>query len=103
MGVNVRVVLRKDENIERALKRFKTLCERAGIKKQVKERRYYTKPSEVRRNKKRKQLRDLNKTKRDKFRKKPTVRFLPPQVGPKKEPLSSESKPHETAPELAKV
>ena len=46
---NVKIVVGKDENIEKALRRFKKLCERAGIKKELKARQYYEKPSETRR------------------------------------------------------
>lgn len=51
MGVNVRVNVGKDENIEKAIKKFKRLCEKAGIKKEAKAREYYEKPSEIRRKK----------------------------------------------------
>lgn len=56
---NVRIVVGKDENIEKALRRFKKLCERAGIKKELKARQYYEKPSEIRR----KNIRKIEKNK----------------------------------------
>jgi small subunit ribosomal protein S21 len=60
---NVRIVVGKDENIEKALKKFKRLCERAGIKKEVRSRRYYEKPSEKRRKAIRKAERNRRKPK----------------------------------------
>ena len=47
------VKVRKNENPERALKRFKRKVEREGIMKDVKKKRYYKKPS-VRKKEKRK-------------------------------------------------
>ena len=40
------VNLKKGESIDRALKRFKQRCQRAGIQKDVKKASYYLKPSE---------------------------------------------------------
>ena len=45
------VVIHDDESFERALKRFKKKCEKAGILSELKRREYYDKPS-VRRKKK---------------------------------------------------
>ncbi len=42
----VGVVLRNDEEFDRAFKRFKKVFERAGIIKQVKGQMYFEKPSE---------------------------------------------------------
>ena len=42
----VGVVLRNDEEFDRALKRFKKVFERAGVIKQVKSQMYFEKPSE---------------------------------------------------------
>jgi len=42
-----------NEPIERALRRFKRKIEREGILKTLKARKYYEKPSEIRRRKKR--------------------------------------------------
>jgi len=66
--LNIRISVKKDENIEKVIKRFKRSCEKAGIKAQVKARRYYIKPSEVERTKKnkkgrKKELRDNKKYK----------------------------------------
>ena len=45
------VIIHEDENFERALKRFKKKCEKAGILSELKRREYYDKPS-VRKKKK---------------------------------------------------
>jgi small subunit ribosomal protein S21 len=55
---NVSVVVQRDESIERALKRFKRLCEHAGIRKAVRAKSYYEKPSEARRRELRKAIRN---------------------------------------------
>lgn len=64
MSVNVRVVVGKDENIEKALRKFKKLCERAGIKKECRARERYEKPSDVIRRDKRKAERNRNRDER---------------------------------------
>lgn len=61
---NVSVVVKKDEPVERALRRFKRLCERAGITKTVRSKRYYEKPSDVRRREVRKSLRNRRRAER---------------------------------------
>ena len=75
---NVIVKVGKDEPIEKALRRFKRLCEKAGIKKEVKSRRYYEKPSESRRRELRKKQRNNTKTERkeDKFNKKSRTNWM---------------------------
>lgn len=54
----VKVVVGKDENIEKALRRFKKMCEKAGIRKECRARERYEKPSDVKR-------RDLRKAQRN--------------------------------------
>jgi small subunit ribosomal protein S21 len=61
---NVSVVVKRDEPVERALRRFKRLCERAGITKIVRGKRYYEKPSDVRRRETRKSLRNRRRAER---------------------------------------
>ncbi|MGE0709323.1 MAG: 30S ribosomal protein S21 [Planctomycetota bacterium] len=61
---NVSVVVKRDEPVERALRRFKRLCERAGISKIVRGKRYYEKPSDVRRRETRKSLRNRRRAER---------------------------------------
>ena len=43
------VKINRDEDFEKALKRFKMQCKKEGILKNFRERQYYTKPSEKRR------------------------------------------------------
>ena len=77
--LNIKISVKKDENIEKAIKRFKRSCEKAGIKAQVKSRRYYIKPSEVARNKKNKR----NRKKESRFKKsKPPYNNLPVELRP---------------------
>lgn len=45
----VRLRLRESEHISDAVKRFRKLVEHAGIKKEMRRREYYEKPSDVRR------------------------------------------------------
>jgi len=59
---NVFVKVGKDEPIEKAIRRFKKLCEKQGIKKEAKSRRYYEKPSEAKRREARKAERNRRKT-----------------------------------------
>ena len=44
-----RVEVRNDENLEKALKRFKRMLEREGILKALKQKKHYEKPRERRR------------------------------------------------------
>ena len=44
-----RIEIRADESLERALKRFKRKLEREGTLKELKARKHYEKPSDVRR------------------------------------------------------
>lgn len=49
-GVNVvKLVLRDRESIQEAVRRFRKLVERSGIKKEMRRREYYEKPSETKR------------------------------------------------------
>jgi small subunit ribosomal protein S21 len=45
----VRLIVREKESIQDAVRRFRKLVERSGIKKEMRRREYYEKPSEVRR------------------------------------------------------
>ena len=55
----VKVKARTNESVEQMLKRFKKLCEKEGIVKEVKRVMYYEKPSEQRRRRIRKAQRKL--------------------------------------------
>jgi len=50
MGVS-EVILSENENFERALRRFKKKCEKAGILSDLRKHRHYEKPSERRKRK----------------------------------------------------
>jgi small subunit ribosomal protein S21 len=56
------IVIHDDESFERALKRFKKKCEKAGILSDLRKHRHYEKPSERR---KRKEGAAVRKTRRD--------------------------------------
>lgn len=45
----IRVKARSGESVEQMLRRFKKLCEKEGLTKDIKRREYYEKPSERRR------------------------------------------------------
>lgn len=45
----VKLILREGESIQEALRRFRKLVERSGIKKEMRRREYYEKPSEIKR------------------------------------------------------
>lgn len=45
------IIIHDDENFERALRRFKKKCERAGILADLRRHRHYEKPSERRKRK----------------------------------------------------
>ena len=45
----VKLTLRESESIQEAVRRFRKLVERSGIKKEMRRREYYEKPSEVKR------------------------------------------------------
>jgi len=49
MACNLKIKPRKNENIERVIKRFNKKVKKLGIIDEVKDRRRYTKPSEKRR------------------------------------------------------
>ena len=58
----VGIIIQDNENIERAIRRFKKKYERSGILKEVKKRAYFTKPSVKRRMKKIKAVRRGQRT-----------------------------------------
>ncbi|GAB6165721.1 30S ribosomal protein S21 [Thermostilla marina] len=45
----VKLILREGESVQEAVRRFRKLVERSGIKKEMRRREYYEKPSETRR------------------------------------------------------
>jgi len=52
MSVNVEVVRKENESIERMLKRFMKKVKKEGIMEELRERSFYKKPSDVKRRKK---------------------------------------------------
>jgi small subunit ribosomal protein S21 len=67
----IRLEVRRDEPIDKALKRFKRICEREGLIKTIRRAEYYEKPSERRRRKIRQRINQIRKSERqaDKARK----------------------------------
>ncbi|MCA9178904.1 MAG: 30S ribosomal protein S21 [Planctomycetales bacterium] len=45
----VRMLVRERESIQEAVRRFRKLVERSGVKKEMRRREYYEKPSETKR------------------------------------------------------
>jgi small subunit ribosomal protein S21 len=64
-GVHVvKLTLRDKESAQEAVRRFRKLVERSGIKKEMRVREFYEKPSEIKR---RARLRAERRARRDKF------------------------------------
>lgn len=61
---NVSYQIKRDEPIEKALRKFKRLVDRAGIIKLVRAKRYYEKPSEARRREMRRNIRNRRRAER---------------------------------------
>jgi small subunit ribosomal protein S21 len=55
----IKVKSRGNESAEQMLRRFKKLCEKEGLTKDIKRNSYYEKPSERRRRRQRKQRRTV--------------------------------------------
>tara|TARA_R110001583_G_scaffold152089_1_gene303895 strand:+ start:383 stop:586 length:204 start_codon:yes stop_codon:yes gene_type:complete len=51
MATNVNVKVRKGEDVNKAIRRFKKKYEAAGVIRDIKRKRYYMKPSEAKRHK----------------------------------------------------
>ncbi len=60
----VKLVVREKETIQEAVRRFRKLVERSGIKKEMRRREYYEKPSEIKR---RARLRAERRSRRERF------------------------------------
>lgn len=45
----IRILVRDRESIQEAVRRFRKLVERSGLKKEMRRRQYYEKPSEIKR------------------------------------------------------
>jgi small subunit ribosomal protein S21 len=57
----LKVAIRTGESPEKFLQRFKRLCSKEGILKEIKKRAYYEKPSERRRRRAQEQIKGLRK------------------------------------------
>ncbi|MEP0848381.1 MAG: 30S ribosomal protein S21 [Phycisphaerae bacterium] len=55
----IRVKVRANESVEQMVRRFKKLCEKEGLTRDIKRNSYYEKPSERRRRKVRKSLKRI--------------------------------------------
>lgn len=57
----IRIKSRGGESVEQMMRRFKKLCEKEGLTKDIKRRQYYEKPSERRRRAARKSFKRVEK------------------------------------------
>ncbi|RMH30295.1 MAG: 30S ribosomal protein S21 [Planctomycetota bacterium] len=55
--MSIRIKARSGEGVEQLMRRFKKLCEKEGLNKDIKRKQYFEKPSERRRRSARKSLR----------------------------------------------
>ena len=56
MGCMIKIKARGNESIEQMVRRFKKMCEKEGLNKEIKRNSYYEKPSERRRRRIRKSV-----------------------------------------------
>jgi small subunit ribosomal protein S21 len=63
----IRVKVRSNESVEQMVRRFKKLCEKEGLTREIKRTSYYEKPSERRRRKARKSAKKVQKAESLKF------------------------------------
>ena len=56
-----KIIVRENDSIERALKQFKRMCEKEGLRREIKRSSYYEKPSEQRRRRSLQQVRERRK------------------------------------------
>ncbi len=56
----IRIKSRGNESVEQMMRRFKKLCEKEGLTKDIKRKQYFEKPSERRRRARRKSIKRLN-------------------------------------------
>lgn len=68
---NVELMVRKEETLNKALKRFRKMCEKAGLRKDMKRKMYYEKESQKRRRELIKRKRALIKRARVELKVKP--------------------------------
>ena len=58
----IRIRCRQNESVQQLLRRFKKLCEKEGLTKDVKRKQYFEKPSERRRRARRKSAQRVRQT-----------------------------------------
>ena len=58
----IRLEIKTNEYIDKALKRFKKMCDREGVTRDVRKNSYYEKPSEKKKRRKREQEKERAKT-----------------------------------------
>lgn len=56
-----KIIVRENDSIDKALKQFKRMCEKEGLRRDIKRSSYYEKPSEQRRRRKLQELRERRK------------------------------------------
>ena len=57
-----KIIVRDGDSIEKALKQFKRICEKEGLRREIKRSAYYEKPSEQRRRRAMQAVRERRKT-----------------------------------------
>lgn len=57
--MSIRIKSRGNESVEQMMRRFKKLCEKEGLTKDIKRKQYFEKPSERRRRARRKSIKRL--------------------------------------------
>ena len=61
----VKLTLREKESVQEAVRRFRKLVERSGIKKEMRRREHYEKPSEIKRERQKERRKVLRKLRRE--------------------------------------
>ena len=64
----IKVTMRYGESPERFLQRFKRICSKEGVLKEIKKRRFYEKPSDRRRRRAKEALREIKRAQRRRAR-----------------------------------
>ena len=65
----IRLEIRPNEGIDKALKRFKKICDREGLTRDIRKTSYYEKPSERRKRKNREREKEIAKADRQQVKK----------------------------------
>jgi small subunit ribosomal protein S21 len=83
----IRIKARPNESAEQMMRRFKKLCEKEGLTKDVKRRAYYEKPSERKQRSMRKSLKRAQQMTEMSQRPQPRAKGTKPPVEPKGRPM----------------